>query len=63
MYHANAKKAREKKVLVDKDKDNLPIIGDAYDLENNEVAETLFSKLIENAKEMNYNKNSPTIHN
>ncbi|CAG8780141.1 2667_t:CDS:2 [Cetraspora pellucida] len=58
MRRANAKKAREKKELKDKDKDDLPIVDDAYDLENDEAAETVFRKLIENAKEMDYNKNS-----
>ncbi|CAG8687144.1 5547_t:CDS:2, partial [Dentiscutata heterogama] len=58
MHRANTKKAREKKELKDKDKDDLPIIDDAYDLENDEAAETVFRKLIENAKEMDYNKNS-----
>ncbi|CAG8775230.1 16726_t:CDS:2 [Gigaspora margarita] len=58
MRCANAKKAREKKELEDKDKDDLPIIDNAYDLENDEAAETVFRKLIENAKEMDYNKNS-----
>ncbi|CAG8848770.1 37493_t:CDS:2, partial [Gigaspora margarita] len=58
MRHANTKKAREKKELEDKNKDDLPIVDDAYDLENNKAVETVFRKLIENAKEINYNKNS-----
>ncbi|CAG8593095.1 18460_t:CDS:2, partial [Gigaspora rosea] len=48
---------RKKNELADKDKDDLLIIDNAYDLENDKVVETLFKKLIENTKEINYNKN------
>ncbi|CAG8597806.1 1535_t:CDS:2, partial [Racocetra fulgida] len=45
--YTNARKARGNKK--NNDKDDLPIVDNAYDLENEEAIETVFEKLIQNA--------------
>ncbi|CAG8530208.1 16373_t:CDS:2 [Cetraspora pellucida] len=70
IHRANAKKIRQQR----RDKDNLPIVNNAYDLENDEVAETtmkITTKLYECSRELqitqffdpitNINSNNETI--
>ncbi|CAG8737877.1 3027_t:CDS:2, partial [Gigaspora margarita] len=57
----NIQKARSKKK---NNRDDIPIIDNAYDLENKEVAETVFEKLIKNAlNDMNLNNDEITQSN
>ncbi|CAG8827861.1 40054_t:CDS:1, partial [Gigaspora margarita] len=40
-------------------RDNLLVIeDDSYDLEDDEVAETILNKIMQNAQKLNFNKNS-----
>ncbi|CAG8797765.1 36935_t:CDS:2 [Gigaspora margarita] len=54
---ACAKKAREQREV--NNRDNLLVIeSDSYDLEDNEAAEIVLNKIIQNAQKLNFNKNS-----
>ncbi|CAG8591730.1 7116_t:CDS:2 [Dentiscutata erythropus] len=51
-------KMREQRKLISKDEDDLPIVDNTYNLEDEEVVETVFRKLIQNAQKIDFSKNS-----